>query len=165
MHARTRLLLCILLAAGAATGSGRHLAPFTEPRLDGSMARSDDFAGQVLLLAFWATWCKPCVKELPILQDIYERYRGDRRVAVLAVHCSLETQSISEVRAFVKRLGLSLPVLYDADRSMRRSFGSGGIPRTFLIDGQGRLVAVIDDQPRETLFERASREIDRLLRR
>jgi cytochrome c biogenesis protein CcmG/thiol:disulfide interchange protein DsbE len=118
----------------------REPAPALElPRLSqagsGSLA---DYRGQVVVLNFWASWCKPCRTESPLLERWHGRLRRSGGT-VLGVDALDVT---SDARAFVDRYRLSYPMLRDGDGGSRESFGILGFPETFVIDRKGRIAAV-----------------------
>src|SRR5262249_6722242 len=93
----------------------------------------------------WAVWCKPCLAELPYVDALYEAYRGDKDVSVLAVHVDMvpSTQEKPEkVAAVVHQLGLSLPVLCDTTFSVKRLVPGARLtrPRLVFFDPSGKLM-------------------------
>ncbi len=112
--------------------------PETFAALDGAPVRLADFRGRVLLLNFWATWCAPCIREMPSL-DRLQAALEDRDLAVLAV--SIDRGGAKVIRPFAKRLGLEHLGLYlDARGALFKAFGVTGLPTTFLIDRRGQVV-------------------------
>ncbi len=106
--------------------------------LDGAPVRLADFEGRVVLLNFWATWCAPCVREMPSL-DRLQAALEDRGLAVLAV--SIDRGGAKVIRPFAKRLGLErLGLYHDPKGALFKAFGVTGLPTTFLIDRRGRIV-------------------------
>lgn len=107
-------------------------------RLDGKQERIAAHRGDVVLLHFWATWCRPCVKEMDTLEFIYKRFRN-QELSVIAV--SLDARR-KDVRRFLRRNGLNMPVYMDPGRTLYQEM-IGGIevlPRSLLIDKTGRIV-------------------------
>ncbi len=103
---------------------------------DGQARRLADFKGKVVLLNFWATWCVPCVEEMPSLEKLHAKLGSDQ-FTVIALSVDREGQSI--VKPFVERLGLAkLPVYLDRSGASMRTFGVRGLPTTVLIDKEGR---------------------------
>ena len=102
---------------------------------DGRRVRVSDFKGKVVVVHFWATWCKPCARELPGLLEFAER-TGSKGVTVLAV--SLD-DSWSNVRTF---LGAEIPatVVRGATGTEGRAYGVGVLPQTFVVGTQGQLL-------------------------
>jgi cytochrome c biogenesis protein CcmG/thiol:disulfide interchange protein DsbE len=118
----------------------REPAPALElPRLSGGSVESlGDYRGQVVVLNFWASWCKPCRDESPLLQRWHERMEK-HHATVLGVDAFDE---IGRARAFVSEYGLTYPMLRDGAGKTRESFGIIGFPETFVIDREGRIAAV-----------------------
>jgi cytochrome c biogenesis protein CcmG, thiol:disulfide interchange protein DsbE len=118
----------------------REPAPSLElPRLSGAGKRSlEDYRGTVVVLNFWASWCEPCREESPLL-DRWHRRMEPRGGTVLGVDALDVT---TDARAFIRRYGLSYPMLRDGDGDTRESFGIVGFPETFVIDRRGRIAAV-----------------------
>ncbi len=105
---------------------------------NGNPVTVQDFAGQVVLLNFWATWCAPCVREMPSL-DRLQAALGDQGLAVVAV--SRDRGGRNVVEKFYDRLALEhLEIYLDRKGSFSRAFGVRGLPTTVLIDGRGRLI-------------------------
>ncbi len=106
--------------------------------LDGARVRLADFKGRVVLLNFWATWCAPCILEMPSL-DRLQATLGDPGLAVLAV--SIDRGGAKVIRPFAERLELEHLGLYHDDKgALFRAFGVTGLPTTFLIDRRGQIV-------------------------
>ncbi|MDA8017598.1 MAG: TlpA family protein disulfide reductase [Thermoanaerobaculia bacterium] len=109
---------------------GQPLPPFELPRLGGGPLASDELAGEVpVLVNFWATWCHPCIKEIPALRDIHRS--GSARV----VSISLDTVSDTEVARFVRDHEIEYEVLR-ADLAMLSRYGSTSIPYTLVLDSE-----------------------------
>lgn len=107
-------------------------------RLDGGMVGLAEFKGRVVVLNFWATWCAPCVREMPSL-DRLQAALGPEGLSVVAV--SLDRGGRDKVGRFLMKLDLRHMGLYlDSKATMFRSFGVSGLPTTFLIDRRGRIV-------------------------
>ena len=108
---------------------GQALPPFALPTLDGGSLASDDLAGDApVLINFWATWCGPCVREIPVLRDLHAS--GDVRV----VSINVDDGPDAEVRDFVRRYGVEYDVLM-GDVGMVSRYGSHSIPYTLVLDG------------------------------
>ena len=112
---------------------GMAAADFTLPLYGGGSASLSDFAGKTLVLNFWATWCSPCVVELPHFDEVYRQYGED--VAVLAVHSHLVTDDVEE---YLAGLDYAMPFALDETGAVIESFGgSTMLPHTVVIDAQG----------------------------
>ena len=106
--------------------------------LAGNRVRLADFGGRVVLLNFWATWCAPCVREMPSL-DRLQAALGDRGLRVAAV--SIDRGGAKVIRPFAKRLGLAhLGLYHDPEGALFRAFGVTGLPASFLIDPAGAIL-------------------------
>ncbi len=104
----------------------------------GTRVRLADFEGRVVLLNFWATWCAPCVREMPSL-DRLQAVLGDRGLSVVAV--SIDRAGVKAIRPFAKRLGLArLGLYHDPGGALFRAFGVTGLPASFLIDPAGAIL-------------------------
>jgi peroxiredoxin len=108
---------------------------FTLPDLDGKLHGLANFRGQVVVLNFWATWCPPCIDEMPSLQRLHQAL-ADRGVAVIAVSVD---ERFSDVPAFVKKFDLTFPVLYDEGKKVSRKYQTFKYPETYILDRDGRL--------------------------
>ena len=97
-----------------------------------------DYRGKVVFLNFWATWCPPCLEEMPAMQRVYERYR-DRGLVVVAVAVDSDPAG---VEAFVKQGRFSFPVGRDADRAIAEQYKVVHLPSSFLVDRNGQLAAL-----------------------
>ena len=101
-----------------------------------------DFACQVVLLNFWATWCAPCVREMPSL-DRLQAALGPEGLAVVAV--SGDRAGLKAVEPFFMETGLEhLEIYLDPKGKFQREFGVRGLPTTYLIDRQGRLIGAME---------------------
>ncbi len=106
--------------------------------LDGEVVTLADFRGQVVLVNFWATWCAPCVREMPSLERLHQEL-ADEGFTVLAV--SEDRAGAAVVRPFLKRLELhGLPIYLDGKGRLAQAFVVKGLPTSFLIDRQGQVV-------------------------
>jgi cytochrome c biogenesis protein CcmG/thiol:disulfide interchange protein DsbE len=138
-------LLIWKVAFGRTTGAADELAEgklvhapaFTLDRLDreGQLAVAD-LRGKAVVVNFWASWCVPCRDEAPVLQQAYERYRG-RGLVVLGVDVNDFRQ---DARRFMRRYGLTYPIVYDGKGSTVGKWGVRGFPETFFVDRTGKLV-------------------------
>ncbi len=117
-------------------GRGDVAPAFDLPRLAGGRTSLAGLEGQVALINFWATWCKPCEDEMPAMQRLYDGLAGDG-FELLAISVD---ESVDDVRAFNERLALSFPVLLDPDQEAARRYQTTGFPESILVDREGRIV-------------------------
>lgn len=95
---------------------------------------------QPVLINFWASWCTPCVNELPMLNEAYKRNEG---VEVLAVNVG---ESLQKVNRFIERYELTFPVLLDGQQEVKKRYGVTGLPLSLLLDRNGRIVDIVSGE-------------------
>ena len=120
---------------------GMQAPGFTLRNLNGNLEGLSEFKDQVVVLNFWATWCAPCLEEMPAFEKLYRRYRS-QGLTVIAV--SLDKGDTSKVEKFVDEHSLTFPVLLDLDGIAERIYPSFTIPFTYVIDKRGRIAARVD---------------------
>jgi peroxiredoxin len=129
-----------LLAAGgllALTNRGPKLAPdFAVADLAGRTVKLSSLRGKVVLVNVWTTWCPPCRDEMPSMERLYGRLRGDD-FELLAVS---QDEDKRLVEPFVREMRLSFPVLVDPEHQVGDRYGVWGYPETFVIDRNGYIV-------------------------
>lgn len=102
---------------------------------DGANMRLSEHSGEVVLINFWATWCGPCRQEMPLLDEIYGKYR---RAGLVLFSVNLDEQSnLDAAREMAKTLRVSYPVLFDARKEVSRAYQASTMPLTVLIDREG----------------------------
>ena len=131
-------------AAALGSGSLRHagtleigepMPDFSSVSLDGNLVSLSEFQGdEVVVIDFWATWCKPCIKGMPDLQDIHKEL-GEEGVEVLAVNVG---ERVDKVQGFMERESYSFRVVMDPDKEIKDLYGVGGIPQLIVVDKRGR---------------------------
>jgi thiol-disulfide isomerase/thioredoxin len=128
------LVAFALTAVPAAALERNARAPEIDLR-DGSghPVRMAALRGKVVLVDFWASWCAPCRQELPVLQRLYERYRGDGFV-IVGVNVDRERANMIE---FVRRFRLSFPVVHDGAHRVADRYGPRTMPSSYLVDRAG----------------------------
>lgn len=136
-----RLLLgCALLFFSTWTLAGIDLMQHPLPDLSGQMRRLADWRGKVVVANFWATWCGPCRDEIPEFIQLQQQYRG-RGVQFVGIAVD-NRQAVAE---FARRHGINYPVLQaeEAGLAMMPLAGNrlGGLPFTFIINREGKIVA------------------------
>lgn len=103
--------------------------------LEGKSQSLSQYRGKIVLVNFWATWCKPCTTEMPAMQTAYDKLR-DKGFVVLAVN---ELEDDAKVREHIKQYGHTFPVLMDHDNKVANQFGVFGLPVSVFIDQEGRV--------------------------
>ncbi len=109
---------------------------FEGEMVSGKKASLADFSGKFLILNFWATWCSPCLKEMPDLDQVYQSL-GPENLVVLAVSMG---ESRERVRKFLKKRNYSFPVMTDPEMEITRLYGVRNIPITYLVDPSGVII-------------------------
>ncbi|MDZ4805066.1 MAG: redoxin domain-containing protein [Candidatus Eisenbacteria bacterium] len=113
-------------------------APDISVRVNGEDWKISEFKGSVLLIDFWATWCKPCVKMIPQLQKLHDKYK---LTGFNVVGISID-EDLAKTIKFVVDKNMGYPVsIDDSANPAWEAFGVKGIPATYLIDGNGQIVA------------------------
>ncbi|MCT4639305.1 MAG: TlpA family protein disulfide reductase [Bacteroidales bacterium] len=95
--------------------------------------------GKPVIISFWATWCKPCVKELSAISEIYEDMQEDTGVKLYAISVD-NARSSSRVAPFVNARGWDFTVLLDPNGDFKRAMNVVNVPHTFVLDGNGKIV-------------------------
>jgi thiol-disulfide isomerase/thioredoxin len=104
--------------------------------LAGEEIRLSNFAGRTVLVNFWATWCAPCVAEMPSLQRLRDKL-GAQKIEVIAVNFQ---ENPARIQPFVDRLNLTLPVVRDHDGSLRTAWRVNVFPSTFVVGPDQKVV-------------------------
>lgn len=136
-------MLTLLVACGESPRAGVPTAgepapAFAAPLLGGDTLALADLRGQTVVLNIWATWCPPCREEMPGLEALHQQYAGD---GLQVVGVSIDSRAAAtEVRRFLDDNQISFTILHDADERVTRAFRTAGVPETFLIDREGRVV-------------------------
>lgn len=124
------------MAKMEAADAARERADFTLSDLQGKMWHLRDLQGKVILVNFWATWCPPCRKEMPDLEALYDKYK-DQGFLVLAI----SDEEAAKVSPFIAERKISYPVLLDPGRKVNEALDVSGIPKSFVYDRGGKMVA------------------------
>jgi peroxiredoxin len=149
-HMQTSLDSPQLKAAMAqleADDQARQRADFTLTDLTGKNWQLKSLSGKTVLVNFWATWCPPCRKEMPDLDALYRRYE-ERGLVVLAI----SDEGVGTVKTFIGDHKVSYPVLLDPGGKVSKLFRVQGIPKSFLYDRNGNLVAQAIDMRTQAQF-------------
>jgi peroxiredoxin len=108
---------------------------FSLPDLTGKHHKLDEFTGKVLLVNFWASWCRPCIEEMPAIKRLVTLMH-DQPFAVIAINVA---ESARRVQASVKRLELDFQVLHDSDSAVFKHWGGNILPTAFVVDRSGQV--------------------------
>jgi peroxiredoxin len=113
---------------------------FTLPGLNGEMISLSDLKGNVVLVNVWATWCPPCVYEMPSIEKLYQQFKSEK-FKILAV--SIDSLGAKAVVPFMKKHNLTFEALIDPTGTVMTAYGVNGIPQSFIIDKQGNIIKKI----------------------
>jgi len=109
--------------------------------LKGKQTELKDYVGKgLLVLDFWASWCKPCVKALPELQKIYDKYKK-YGVTIIGINQD-GPRNRSKINPYIKSQGISFPILFDDNSDVMRKYRIISLPATVLISSKGNIVKV-----------------------
>ena len=121
-------------------GKGMPAPKFSLPDLEGKKFSLTDFKGKVVLLNIWATWCAPCVEEMPSMERLYQELKGED-FELLAI--SVDESGAEAVKPFLEKHELGFPVLIDTKGEIKNLYQATGIPESFIIDKEGMIVEKI----------------------
>ena len=126
-------------------GAGDVAPEFVLPALDGDSVTLSSHRGHVVLVNVWATWCAPCIWEMPAMERAFEEF-GEHGFEILAVNVDMVTDDPARnaligtnIRDYVDELGVTFTVLRDPGGTVERAYGVEALPTSFLIDREGRI--------------------------
>jgi peroxiredoxin len=128
--------------------SARQNADFTLSDIEGESWHLQDLHGKVVLVNFWATWCPPCRKEMPDLQALFDKYKSKGMIVL-----SIVNDKEAKVRAFIRQQEITYPVMLDPGGKVHELFQVEGIPKSFVYDRDGKLVAQSIDMRTRSQFQ------------
>lgn len=165
--ALTACMSIFLLPAVTGSLSGQHVnLPAVEFSLvtdEGRVVHSSAMRGEVVVLAFWATWCEPCWQELPKVEKVYASYKGNRKVVFWAVNAHAGGDTDETARAWAAKMRLGLPLALTENANAAR-LGADGYPALVLLDTTGRVRFIHHGyDASEPLESNLAHEIDLLL--
>ena len=149
------LLACAALPAGAVPAAGmdnpagaldlikpnrqQQAKDFSVPALEGGMLRLADLRGKVVFLNLWATWCPPCKEEMPAMERLWQRYKGQ---GLVVIALSVDASGAKVVKPFIEQAKYTYRVGLDPKMEIAQLYGAHSIPSTFIIDRSGMLRAI-----------------------
>ena len=137
-----KILLCMLvMLCGFVSTAEAQLPKVTLRDIDGKTVSTDTLrnGGKPFIIDFFATWCKPCNRQLDAISEVYEDWQKETGVKIYAVSID-QAQNINKVRPLVEQKGWNYDVLLDPNSDFRRAFGGQMIPFVVVCDGDGKVV-------------------------
>jgi len=120
---------------------------FAATTVDGDSVTLADYAGKVVLVNIWATWCGPCLTEMPSMQRLYESLEGQPgsenfEILAVSIDAPLGQRDVAgrlggDLRAFAKNLHLTFPILHDPSGTIQRTYQTTGVPESFVVGKDG----------------------------
>lgn len=131
------LSILLLSVSGMAKAQ---LPSITIKDIEGKPVRTDTLSnnGKPFIIDFFATWCKPCNRELSAISEVYEEWQEETGVKIIAVSVD-QAQNIHKVKPLVDQLGWAYDILLDSNSDLKRALGVQLIPYTLVLDGEGRI--------------------------
>lgn len=134
----------LLFAAALLVSTATSFAALPSVMLKDVDGRSIDTAelsndGKPIVISFWASWCKPCIRELNAIKEVYDDWQDETGVKVIAVSID-QAQDVQKVKPIVSRMGWDYDVLLDANSEFKRQMGVSDPPHVFVVDGNGNVV-------------------------
>ena len=129
-------LTALISALPASAGAPAASAPdFSLPARAGGKVQLSELKGEVVMINFWASWCGPCRQEMPLLEQIQEKYQP---LGFTLLGVNVEPDS-AEAEKFLKNVQVSFPILFDRENSVSSRFGVEAMPSSVLIDREGNV--------------------------
>jgi peroxiredoxin len=135
------LLLVSSFAFTSSRGDGDKIPSITVKKLDGTKINTNTFSngGKPIIISFWATWCKPCKKELDAIHENYSEWQKETGVKLIAMSID-DARTAGKVVTDVKSKGWDFEVYIDENSDFKRAMNVNNVPHTFLVDGAGKIV-------------------------
>ena len=136
-----KILLVALLLVGFIATASAQLPAVSLKTIDGKTVNTAELNnnGKPFIISFFATWCKPCNRELKAIQEVYADWQDETGVKVIAISID-QAQNIQKVKPLVDGNGWEFDILLDPNSDFKRAMGVNMIPHVFIIDGKGNIV-------------------------
>jgi len=165
-------VILLLLLGAAACGGAQDAAPEDDEAgsaasdapgavledLDGNPVALTDFAGQIVVLNFWASWCPPCRQEMPDLDELDKEFNESGEAVLITVNLTDGQRETKEsARQFIGENGFGFTVLIDEQGLLASEYGISAIPQTFILDRNGDVAgSIIGATTRAAILEKVS---------
>ena len=130
------LLVGVVMAQNAKLPTGISLKTLDGKTVESSVIQNN---GKPMIISFWATWCKPCNRELNTIKEVYDEWREETGVKLVAISID-DARSASRVKPHVDGNDWEYEVYLDANQDMKRAMNVVNVPHTFLVNGEGEIV-------------------------
>ena len=158
LHRLIAAIVAFASAPLAAQTVGDTAPAFTLKALDGNAVSLSDFKGHPIVINFWASWCRPCRDEMPVMVEAYRAHK-DSGLIILAVNGRDQETSMRPVRRFVAEFQMSFPVLLDEHGDLRKRYALRGLPTSVFIGADGLVRGLIIGPFTPATFETHLNEI------
>jgi len=130
----------ICLAAGDAIAAtiGERAPPFALPTTEATTIDLERLRGQVVYVDFWASWCGPCRRSFPWMNEMQQRF-GDRGLTIVAINVDAKRE---DAERFLRQFPATFAVVYDGGGATPRAYGVKAMPSSFIVDARGRIAAI-----------------------
>jgi len=134
-------ILAVLMGMSLTADLFAQLPAITLKTMEGKSVRVDTLSngGKPMIIDLWATWCKPCQRELSAIHEVYEDWQKETGVKVVAISID-QAQNVNKVKPLVNTKGWNYDILIDANSDLARALGVSSIPFTLILDGNGKVV-------------------------
>lgn len=122
----------------AGISKGKTAPDFSLKSMTGENIRLSEMRGKVVMINFWATWCAPCRKEMPLLNDIYNKHSKSGFV-LMGINIDNKPKKAEKM---AKKLGINFPVLFDNTKKVSEAYGVSAMPFTVILDKGGRVIHI-----------------------
>lgn len=147
------LLIAVLVGVSCTSCSGgspnfvpgERAPDFSLRDTEGNQVRLSDFRGKVVLINFWASWCSPCLAELPALQRLQAKLKG-KEFVILGVGVDDTEEALAQYK---KSYGLTYTTVIDTTSDVKRSYKVSGVPESFFVDREGAFIMIADPDTNE----------------
>jgi len=154
-------ILFLLVALPLPAQEGQHAPDFTLEDLEGQSYTLSELKGKVVLLDFWATWCRPCVVSIPHLNELNSRFQ-EKEFLLLGINVD-RYKSKSSLKRFAEQYEIDYPVLPDKDEKVAARYRAFALPTSFLINREGKIAKrILGTNP--SLQKELEEEIEKLLK-